>query len=178
MATARPIPAYDYLSVEEYLHTSYRPDVDYIDGHVEERNLGEFDHADLQLELGHIFRLHANDWNVKAVTECRFQIAPTRFRIPDLLILEGARRRVDRIVREAPLLCIEILSPEDTWKRIEARIADYQSVGVHHNWVFDPASRKAYQYNGPEPSLVITPTIAIPTSPISINLTELFSVLD
>ena len=28
------------VSVEEYLHTSYRPDCDYVDGEVQERNLG------------------------------------------------------------------------------------------------------------------------------------------
>ena len=31
------------LSIDEYLHTSYKPDVDFVDGEIEERNLGEFD---------------------------------------------------------------------------------------------------------------------------------------
>src|SRR5580704_12261637 len=29
------------ISVEEYLASSYKPDCDYVDGHIEERNLGE-----------------------------------------------------------------------------------------------------------------------------------------
>jgi hypothetical protein len=29
-----------FVSVEEYLHTSYQPDCDYVDGEVLERNLG------------------------------------------------------------------------------------------------------------------------------------------
>ena len=33
------------ISVEEYLNTTYRPDVEYVDGEIQERNLGEFDHA-------------------------------------------------------------------------------------------------------------------------------------
>ena len=36
------------ISVREYLNTSYRPDCDYIDGEVLERNLGEIDHSLLQ----------------------------------------------------------------------------------------------------------------------------------
>ena len=36
------------ISVEEYLHTAYRPDCDYVDGVVEERNLGERDHSWIQ----------------------------------------------------------------------------------------------------------------------------------
>ena len=33
------------ISVAEYLSTSYRPDCDYVDGEVQERNLGEYDHG-------------------------------------------------------------------------------------------------------------------------------------
>ena len=42
MATNTLIP------VSEYLNTSYSPDCDYVDGEVQERNLGELDHSDLQ----------------------------------------------------------------------------------------------------------------------------------
>ena len=31
--------------MEEYLATSYRPDCDYVDGEIEERNLGEKEHS-------------------------------------------------------------------------------------------------------------------------------------
>jgi hypothetical protein len=37
--------------VEEYLSTAYRPDCDYIDGEVRERNLGEYPHSNLQGRL-------------------------------------------------------------------------------------------------------------------------------
>jgi hypothetical protein len=36
------------ISVEEYLRTSYRPDCEYVDGEVLERNMGEKSHAKLQ----------------------------------------------------------------------------------------------------------------------------------
>jgi hypothetical protein len=39
------------ISVEEYLRTSYRPDCDYVDGEVLERNVGERDHSKLQREF-------------------------------------------------------------------------------------------------------------------------------
>ena len=41
----------EFVSVREYLSTSYRPDCDYVDGVVVERNLGEYDHARLQGEV-------------------------------------------------------------------------------------------------------------------------------
>lgn len=43
------------LSIEEYLHTSYSPDVDFVDGELEERNLGAFEHARLQYVLAAFF---------------------------------------------------------------------------------------------------------------------------
>jgi hypothetical protein len=39
------------ISVQEYLKTVYRPDCDYVDGVVEERNLGERDHSWIQGRL-------------------------------------------------------------------------------------------------------------------------------
>ena len=33
------------VSVEEYLHTSYRPDCDYVDGEIQDRLWGEFSHG-------------------------------------------------------------------------------------------------------------------------------------
>ena len=39
------------ISVEEYLRTSYRPDCDYVDGEVLERNVGEKDHSSLQKKI-------------------------------------------------------------------------------------------------------------------------------
>src|SRR5580698_9549510 len=45
MATNTVIP------VSEYLRTSYSPDCDYVDGEVQERNMGEQDHSDLQTRI-------------------------------------------------------------------------------------------------------------------------------
>ena len=47
MATAAQL-----LSLEAYLQTSYRPDCDFVDGVLEDRNVGERDHNRLQLLLG------------------------------------------------------------------------------------------------------------------------------
>ena len=43
------------ISVSEYLSTSYSPDCDYVDGVVEERNLGEHDHARLTMKVAAYF---------------------------------------------------------------------------------------------------------------------------
>lgn len=39
------------VSLEEYLNTSYRPDVEYIDGELQQRNVGEIEHAKMILAV-------------------------------------------------------------------------------------------------------------------------------
>ena len=71
MATTHPTPLTQLISVEEYLNTTYRPDVDYVDGEIEERNLGEFDHGDLQATISGMLRDRREDWGVRVVVETR-----------------------------------------------------------------------------------------------------------
>ena len=161
------------VSLREYLNTAYHPDCDYIDGHLQERNLGEFDHATVQGEILFLFRTNAAEWNIKAVPECCLQVSATNFRIPDIMVLR-ADHKVDRIVREAPLLCIEVLSPEDTFKRLHEKVLDYLNLGIVHIWAFDPGGREAYLCDANGFHKVTTPSLAIPETPIRITLSEIF----
>jgi hypothetical protein len=77
------------MSVEEYLASSFRPDCDYVDGQLEERNFGEFDHARLQTAIAAYFYSRRKEWNITVVVEQRVQVSPTRFRIPDVCVVLG-----------------------------------------------------------------------------------------
>jgi Putative restriction endonuclease len=77
------------ISIAEYLSTSYRPDCDYVDGEVQERNLGEYDHGKVQLVLGVLFYGKRKEWQVRVVTETRVQVKESRFRVPDVCVLAG-----------------------------------------------------------------------------------------
>ncbi len=50
------------VPVEQYLRTSYRPDCDYVDGEVQQRNLGERWYSSVQMMIGIIFGRHVRDW--------------------------------------------------------------------------------------------------------------------
>ena len=181
MATlARPIEPQTetgLVSVQEYLHTAYSPDCDLVDGHVEERNLGEFDHATLQGILLLLLLGKQKEWGVRVLPECRLQVRPDRFRVPDVMVLR-AEQKVDRIVREAPLLCIEVLSPEDTWKRFGGRITDYLAMGVAHVWVFDPYEREAFRCDAEGYHRIHEPALTIPGTEIRLDLETVFAALD
>jgi Uma2 family endonuclease len=50
----------------------------------------------------------------------------------------------EQVLRTPPLVCIEILSPEDRWTRMCERISYYLAFGVRHVFLLDPDTRKAY----------------------------------
>ena len=161
-----------YVPVEEYLRSTYDPDMDYVDGHLEERNLGEFDHSDFQSALLTFLRNHAREWRIYAVAECRLQVKPNRFRIPDIMVL-SLGHKPDRIVREAPLLCIEILSPEDTFKRITYRVDDYVEMGVKDVWVLDPEDGRVFTHAKGERRWTEARTLTVDGTHIRVDLDEL-----
>ena len=131
------------VPVEEYLRTSYDPDCDYVDGEVLERNLGERDHSTLQREFIFFFRSRQQAWKTFVFPEQRVQVSPTRFRVPDICVYVGEEPE-DQIFRTPPFICIEILSPEDRWTRMQQKIDDYLRFGVPYVFVLDPRDRRAW----------------------------------
>ena len=131
------------VTIEEYLSTPYRPDCDYVDGEVQERNLGTYDHARLQSALLIYFGTRRKEWAIWPVVEQRVQVSPTRFRVPDVCVLLS--EPTDQILRTPPFICVEVLSPEDRMSRVNERIADYLQFGVPYVWILDPQTRKAWR---------------------------------
>ncbi len=127
---------------EEYLSTSYRPDCDYVDGELLERNVGEWEHSRLQMLLSQfLFSLEA-ELGILIVPEQRVQVRPTRFRIPDIAVLRAAPR--GPVVQEPPFLCIEILSRRDRMEEMQVRVDDYLEFGVPYVWLIDPRTKQAW----------------------------------
>ena len=61
------------IPVSEYLATSYRPDCDYLDGELVERNVGEFDHSRLQGLLTRSLMNREQEWGILVVPEQRLR---------------------------------------------------------------------------------------------------------
>ncbi|MGB8886283.1 MAG: Uma2 family endonuclease [Candidatus Korobacteraceae bacterium] len=131
------------ISLDEYLRSSYHPDCDYVDGEVQERNLGEFDHAAVQMFLGNWFFQHREDWQLHVLPEMRIRVSATRVRIADICLMARSQV-VEQVPTKPPLAVIEILSPEDRISRYAQRLADYRQMGIPNVWVIDPANRIGY----------------------------------
>jgi Uma2 family endonuclease len=165
------------ISVEQYLSTVYEHDCEFVDGVIEERDLGEFDHAFLQGILAAIFNNHRAEWGILCLPEQRVQTQQYHFRVPDVTILRSGTPR-ERILTHPPLLVIEIQSPEDTLRRTTAKAAEYLAFGIEHVWVIDPNARVAYRGTADGLELLRSGELEIPASPIRIALADLFAELD
>ena len=162
------------ISVEEYLRTSYRPDCDYVDGEVVERNMGELDHSWLQTALSAYLFARRNELKITVLVEQRVQVSATRFRIPDICVIEGPKP-VEQILTKPPFVCIEILSPEDRWPRTQQRIDDYLAMGVPYVWVLDPVTKRAYSVTKEGTREISDGFLRTQHPPIEVPLTEILS---
>ena len=165
------------VSVQEYLATSFRPDRDYVDGEIQERNLGEREHGLLQAALTAWFFNNAKTWNIYAIVEQRIRVTARRVRIADLCLLSRDAPK-EQVVLTPPILCVEILSPEDRLPRAARVMEDYARMGVPNLWLLDPEDRVAYIYTSEGLFKLTTDRLTIPNTEIYVDLPTLFAALD
>ena len=161
-----------FVPVEEYLRTVYRPDCDYVDGVLEERNLGEVDHSYIQSNVSAAFKIRSKKTGLVALPECRIQTKSTKFRVPDVSVTRGKPQ--EQILTEPPMLCVEILSPEDRAARVNARIREYLEFGVPAVWLIDPERKTLTIYRRASIEEVAGPNVRVDGADVEIPLAEIF----
>ena len=171
-----PIPEEPW-TVREYLRTSWSPDREFVDGRIEERNLGEKDHSLIQRYLTFLFMLKRAEWDVEVFPELRTQTRARNFRVPDVLVVR-AGEKFERYVTQPPLIAIEILSPEDSVRAMQSKAAEYSSFGVENIWIIDPEPRIAYRYTGSALEEVRSGELTVAGTEIRVPLSEMFAELD
>ncbi len=135
-----------FISVAEYLSSDlYEPAADYVDGEIEERPVGEFDHATWQLAITRWFLRFEVEWNIRVRLELRVQVSPTRYRIPDVVVFDRSRP-VEQTLTHPPIAVFEVLSPEDRISRLLVKFADYAHMGVQTIRVIQPATGEIFAF--------------------------------
>ena len=162
------------ISLSEYLTTSYRPDREYLDGEVVERNVGKWDHARIQALLTIWFGQHEQQWNILTATEWRTMVSSTRIRIPDVVVVREESQ--PDVLVDPPVLIVEILSPDDTYSDTQRRAQDYTRMGVQTIWIIDPETRSARVCSGD--TWTQATRLEVSGTPIHVDLAVLFDALD
>ena len=163
------------VSVQEYLTSVYQPDCDYVDGQLEERNLGELDHSWLQGALTAYLFARRKVWKITVLPEQRVQVKSTRYRVPDICVVLGPKPD-EQILSKPPFICIEILSPEDRMSRVRKRLQDFIDMGVAYVWILDPVERRAFTITAADGFQEVKDGILKTLDPaIEVPLGEIFS---
>ena len=127
----------ELVSVEQYLHTDFEPDAEFVEGRIVERPMPNWEHSRVQIYLAIALFGMERVAGFFAVTEQRIRTRPDRFRVPDLCVV--TERPIWRsIVTTPPHLCVEILSPENRMPDILEKVREYLAFGVEWVWVIDP----------------------------------------
>ena len=166
------MPVSQLVPVEEYLTTDYSPDCDYVDGVLEDRNVGKNDHSSLQEALVVWLHLHTRKLGLYAYPAQRIRISATRYRVPDICVTIGEPD--EQIFTKPPFLCLEILSPEDRMPRILAKVTDYLDFGVPYVWVIDPRTKSATVYTDKEVTSPADGILRTQNPDLAVPLAELF----
>lgn len=106
----------------------------------------------------------------------RVQLSPTRFRVPDVCVVQEEDAEKP-IITEAPLLCLEVLSPGQSLSAIRKRARDFFNMGVLEVWVFDPPTQTAYVCLPDSMTEHKDGTLLLEGTPIELSLPEVFKAL-
>ncbi len=163
------------ITLEQYLKTPYEPDAEFVNGEVEERNVGEYDHNVVQRAILIWFHGHDKSWTTRTIQEQRTRLRSGNVRIPDVSV--WARDiPVQPVFTQPQLIAIEVLSPEDRHSKVQEKIEDYRQFGVAHIWIVDPLKRIGWDCSDGNWTRRIRLEVA--GGPLYLDLEELFKELD
>jgi Uma2 family endonuclease len=170
MATSSAVP------VEEYLRTTYHPDMEYLEGQLVERHVGEYLHSRSQALIAVTLGLRERGQRFRVFIAQRVQVSDRpRYRIPDICVKALPHQITPILV--TPDLAIEVVSPDDEAAEMLAKIGDYLAARIPHIWVVDPYKRTLVEADQtgirqPETQILSTPLVG------QIDFASLFAQLD
>ena len=101
-----------------------------------------------------------------------------RFRVADIAVWRAPAAPRRGVATIAPLLAIEILSPEDRLVRMQPKVQEYLQMGVRCVWLIDPYERQALVYAPEMPGGAPAHALELIEPPLSISLEGLWAALD
>ena len=159
------------VPLSEYLEHTYDPDREYIDGMVQERNVGEISHSDAQGRT-YLF-VQTKIPGFWSGVEVRVQVKAERFRIPDVTIVRGGKP-AGRVITAPPEVAVEVLSPDDRACDIQDKIDDYLAFGVPCVWVIRPETQRAWIHTN-DGAHEVKDFLRNPASDIAVPLSAIFA---
>ncbi len=151
-------------TADELLELPDSKSFELVDGLLVERNMGlesSWINAQLLILLGVHIRQESLGWllDSEASYQC-FGDDRDTVRKPDVSFIRRGRLKDERLpqghCRIPPDLAVEVVSPNDRFYDVQAKVADYLSAGVLLVWIVNPADRSVTIYaDGSDQPVVI-----------------------
>ena len=165
------LPDSPLLSVEEYLNTPYDPDVEFVDGVLVERNVGDWLHSLIQSNV--LFALRRKYPHLKVVAELRSSVTDTRYRLPDVCVLLAAPKT--RYLLDAAFLVVKVLSEGDVMSVVIEKLKEYANKGVPNVWLIDPRLQLVCAYRPPTLIEIEGEVITTADGSVELSRSEIFA---
>jgi len=159
------------VSVEEYLNTSYDPDVEFVDGVLVERNVGDWLHSLVQSNI--LFALRRKYSQLKVVAELRSSATGTRYRLPDVCVLLAPPKT--KYLLDAAFLVVEVLSESDVMSSVIEKLNEYAGTGVQNIWLIDPRLQLMSTYRRPALIEIEGQVISTTDGSVELSRAEIFA---
>ena len=129
---------------------SFGQECELIAGELRPKPMGTSEHSDIQTEL--VYQLR----NIFGRSRTRVELSVRHgddVLIPDVCVLPAGTLRWYRgILDQAPLLCVEVISPSQRAGELFSKCETYHEWGVPYCWVVDPVARRAWNYHPGSPA--------------------------
>lgn len=162
------------ITAEQYLHTTFEYDAEYVRGEIVERAMPDRLHSKLQLRILMALGSLIQSCPLFPYPELRLRLEPQVYRIPDVSVFEG-EDPTQSVPSTPPLLVIEILSRDDRHHDLMEKLEEYRGWGVPNIWVVDPLAKRLSVYT--ESGLQNFSSLALADYPFELTPNVLFSDL-
>jgi Uma2 family endonuclease len=167
------------IDVQEYLSTSYEPDMEFINGILVERNVGSIPHSRLLGILIGYLQQNCGDAIVLPGARLLMGAAANRkYRIPDVMVVERPITP-GKVVTDVPALTIEIISPDDRFDEVLEKCVEYAALRVPNVVVLDPDHKRLYMFTESALCIMQSAIVTFPKSKRSLEIAgSIFDGLD
>jgi Uma2 family endonuclease len=148
--------------------------MEYRDGLLVDRNVGEEPHAFLQAALGAYVGSRRRQWSIHPYIALRVRLRKTLYLVSDVCIYHRAEPE-GPYPTCPPTLWVEILSSEDRMVDIWRKVQDLVDFRVPYVWIIDPNTLESELRTANGVEKLADKTLRIPNTPIVIPLADVIA---
>lgn len=132
-----------------------------VDGQLEAKDMGSSLHSGVGTRLIIEMGMHVKLNKLGAIygPDASFQIGNNE-RMPDVSFISASRipeeGETEDIWHIAPDLAVEVISPSESWVKVNRKIRDYFAAGVQQVWLISLELREAHIYDSPKDIKVLS----------------------